>query len=488
MNFEDPIYIIRYSEIGLKGPRARNRMEQTLVKNILEGLRKKGQNAVIKREKGRIYLSSYSRDDIVSYVLERTMGIKTFSLAITGKINGLSDIVDGSVDLYSSKIHGKTYAVRSHRRGTHTFRSSDIVRGVGDALYPYSSGVDLKNPDLEIFIEVRDNRVYFFNSKIKGPGGLPLGSEGKLTALVSGGIDSPVAAWQMMKRGCPVDIVFCSLAHPQDTIGMIKSIIPLYEDWGHGYNARIHIVDCSMLIDELTLSGKYTLPNIEFKRAIYMLAKKIGLASGSCGIITGESVGQVSSQTPENLMAIQSGFDFPIYRPLISWDKDETTDLARRIGTFTGENIGEYCALFAEKPVIKAKVSDINREMVNYKLTEDILRLSITLRSSDLVEYYRTLLRENAEQTEVPEEAVLVDLGSSYGDSPIPNSVKVHPAEIREFVNRNGRDRVYLLFCKKGLQSTHWSGILRSEGIKAFHTTESKLREKLATGKVKDQY
>ena len=90
--FDDPLYIIRYSELGLKGPRARNSMEQTLVKNILAGLRKKGQNAVIKRDKGRIYLSSYSRDDIVSFVLERTMGIKTFSLAHTGKISGLQRI------------------------------------------------------------------------------------------------------------------------------------------------------------------------------------------------------------------------------------------------------------------------------------------------------------------------------------------------------------------------------------------------------------
>ena len=87
--------------------------------------------------------------------------------------------------------------------------------------FPFSAGVDLETPDLEIFVEVRDNRVYFFTSKIRGPGGLPLGSEGKLTALVSGGIDSPVAAWSMMKRGCPVDIVFCSLAHPTDTAGML---------------------------------------------------------------------------------------------------------------------------------------------------------------------------------------------------------------------------------------------------------------------------
>lgn len=475
MNFEDPVYIIRYSELGLKGPRARNSMEQALVRNILEGLRKKGQNGIIKRDKGRIYLSSYSRDDIISYVLERTMGIKTFSLSMTGKISGLNDIVEGSVDLYSSKVRGKCYAVRSHRKGTHSFRSSDIVRGVGDALYPYSSGVDLENPEVEIFVEVRDNRVYFFNSKVKGPGGLPLGSEGKLTALVSGGIDSPVAAWQMMKRGCPVDIVFCSLAHPQDTMGMIRSIIPLYEDWGHGYNARIHMVDCSRLIDELTLSGKYTLPNVEFKRAIYMIAKKIGLSHGSCGIITGESMGQVSSQTPENLMAIESGLDFPVYRPLISYDKDETTDLARKIGTFTGENIGEYCALFAEKPVIRAKVSDINREMENYNLTDAIIKNMVTIRASDLVQYYRDLVDNLREIKELPADAFIVDIGNETHESAIPGAFKVDPAGIRDFVNKNGRDRTYILVCNSGLQSAHWSGILNSEGVRTFYTTRSTL-------------
>lgn len=475
MIFDEPVYIIRYSELGLKGPRARNSMEQALVRNILAGLRKKGQNAVIKRDKGRIYLSSFSRDDIVSYVLERTMGIKTFSLSMTGKISGLHDIVSGSVELYSAKVSGKTYAVRSHRKGSHEFRSTDILNGIGDALYPFSSGVDLEKPDVEIFVEVRDNRVYFFNSRIKGPGGLPLGSEGKLTALVSGGIDSPVAAWQMMKRGCPVDVVFCSLAHPEDTSGFLKSIIPLFEDWGHGYDARIHILDCSPLIDEFTLSGRYTMPNVEFKRAIYLLARKIGIRDGSCGIVTGECLGQVSSQTPENLMAIENGINFPVYRPIISWDKDDTTDLARRIGTFTGENMGEYCALFADKPVIKARSSDMNREMENYDLTDSIVNNAVTFRSSELMEYYRTLVSNRPGISGIPPDAILVDLGTGREGPVLPDAQKVDPSRLKEFILRTGKEKTYLLFCRKGLQSAHWSGLLRSEGINAFYTTESEL-------------
>ncbi len=473
--FDDPLYIIRYSELGLKGPRARNSMEQTLVKNILAGLRKKGQNAIIKRDKGRIYLSSYSRDDIVSFVLERTMGIKTFSLAHTGKISGLEDIIGGSVDLFSSKVSGKTYAVRAHRKGSHDFRSSDILTGIGDALFPFSAGVDLETPDLEIFVEVRDNRVYFFTSKIRGPGGLPLGSEGKLTALVSGGIDSPVAAWSMMKRGCPVDIVFCSLAHPTDTAGMLKSIIPLYEDWGHGYDARIHILDCSPLIDEFTLTGKYTMPNVEFKRAIYLLAKKIGINVGSCGIVTGESMGQVSSQTPENLMAIEDGLNFPVYRPIIAWDKDDTTELARRIGTFTGENMGEYCSLFADRPVIKARSSDINREMENYDLTDSIVMSSVTLRSSELVEYYRKLVDEGEQLSEIPSGAIVVHIGNKTGNLDFQDGVNVVPDKLMEFVKQEGRDKTYVLVCKKGLQSAHWSGLLKAQGINAYYTTESRI-------------
>lgn len=471
--FDDPVYIIRYSELGLKGPRARNSMEQRLVKNILDGLRKKGQDAVIKRDRGRIYLSSYSREDIVAFVLERTMGIKTFSLARTGTIEGLEDIIRGSVELFSSDVAGKTYAVRAHRNGSHNFRSSDILTGIGDALYPFSSGVNLKNPDLEIFVEVRDNRAYFFNHRIKGPGGLPLGSEGKLTALVSGGIDSPVAAWSMMKRGCPVDIVFCSLAHPVDTTGMLKSIIPLYEDWGHGYDARIHILDCSPLIDEFTLSVKYTMANVEFKRAIYLLAKKIGITYGSCGIVTGESMGQVSSQTPENLMAIENGLNFPVYRPIISWDKDDTTELARRIGTFTGENMGEYCSLFADKPVIKARSSDINREMENYDLTDSIIMSSVTLRSSELIEYYRELIQNTGQLTEMPTGAIIVDIGNKSDSTSLPGSVKIAPDKIMDFVKDHGADKTYVLVCRKGLQSAHWSSLLKAKGINAFYTTES---------------
>ncbi|WP_061951405.1 THUMP domain-containing protein [Acidiplasma cupricumulans] len=109
------------------------------------------------------------------------------------------------------------------RSGSHSFTSMDIEKILGDALYKYSAGVDLEHPDIRIYIEIRDNRFYLFTEKIEGPGGLPLKSEGKLLSLFSGGIDSPVATYMVMKRGSATDLLFCSLAHPVDTVQMLMA-------------------------------------------------------------------------------------------------------------------------------------------------------------------------------------------------------------------------------------------------------------------------
>ncbi|EQD41173.1 thiamine biosynthesis/tRNA modification protein ThiI, partial [mine drainage metagenome] len=185
-----------------------------------------------------------------------------------------------------------------------------------------------------------------------------------MVSLVSGGIDSPVAAWMMMKRGSVQDIVFCSLAHPIDTAEFIRSIEPLIDRWSHGSDPAIHIFNGTPLIDLMAGGEGFAHPNVGFKKFLYELAAAVNRRVNGYGIVTGESLGQVSSQTAENLFSLTLSVSVPIYRPLIGFDKDEIVELSKRIGTFPETSLGEFCSIFSINPSISIKEEDLQQDKV----------------------------------------------------------------------------------------------------------------------------
>ena len=260
------MFIVRYSEIGLKGNKTRRMMEKTLIENIISSL-PENFDLKYKKSDGRIYL--YSEDSILLEILPLIFGIRSFSPAHEYTFNSIDNIVSKCVEYYSEYVTGKSFAVRATRKGTHNFTSKELEIAVGDALYNRSSGVNLANPQASIFIEVRDKNFYIFTEKINGPGGLPLRSEGRAISLFSGGIDSPVATYMVMKRGMAADILFCSLAHPSDTIYMLKSARNLLMKYSKGYNGNIFIMDGTQLITEIVNNPSQKYANLIFKELRY---------------------------------------------------------------------------------------------------------------------------------------------------------------------------------------------------------------------------
>lgn len=472
------MYIVRYSEIGLKGTKARDRMEQLLVRNIRKGLASVGIEAEIKRGFGRIYLSDENPEDGVPQVLSRVMGIKNFSRAISYKFNSLQDIVCRSVAIWADRVEGKSFAVRARRTGEHNFSSRDIMNAVGEGLLQFSEKVDLENPDVTVYIEVRNNMVYFFTELLPGPGGLPLGSEGRLVALVSGGIDSPVAAWSVMKRGSPVDLIFCTLAPPVDTIDFLGSAQTLLENWAFGYDPKIHIIDGRKLVRELTDTNRFALSNITFKRILYLVAQEIAKKNGAHGIVTGESLGQVSSQTPESLHATSHNLDIPVMRPLLAYDKDEIVALARRIGTFPETSRGEFCSLFAIHPITKPTVDELEADMVNFDFLEDLVESDLVIKGSGIRSYLEEMGRNDTEINELPENSIVVDLRvkEKFDQWHYPDSVNMDLQAVEKMVEQH-EDKTYVFYCTKGLQSAYAASMARKAGRDAFYIAEDKLRK-----------
>jgi thiamine biosynthesis protein ThiI len=350
-------WLVRYAEIFLKSDPVRRRWENALIANIIAMM----PGIHVRNERGRIWLDGDVKPDL----LRNVFGIVSFSEVEHIKL----DEVDEYLPDYCSRhgiVEAKTFAIRIKRVGKHNFTSNEkaIVYGsiVGKAFPPLK--VNLANPEKEIFVEIREGEAYIYDSVIKGVGGLPLGVEGTLVALVSGGIDSPVAAWMMMKRGCRIIPVFVALEEFLDetTIAKAQRVTEALAKYQPG-------IELVVLKDPYLARAKEELKRkhlekytcIFCKRRMYRIATAFAQHANAQGIVTGESIGQVASQTLDNLLVLDDAAGLPVYRPLIGFDKDDATRLAREIGTFPESvSAAKGCSAVPNMPSTAAKLVKIH--------------------------------------------------------------------------------------------------------------------------------
>jgi thiamine biosynthesis protein ThiI len=347
-------WLVRYSEIFLKSDPVRRQWENTLIANIREVM----PGVHVRNERGRIWLDGEVKSDL----LKNIFGIVSFSEVEHILLDEIETFLPDFCRRHSI-MEAKTFALKIKRVGTHDFSSNDKAVEYGNLIrkeFPHLR-VNLAHPDKEIHIEIRVNEAYLYDNVTKAVGGLPLGVEGSLVALVSGGIDSPVAAWMMMKRGCRIIPVFIALDEFLDetTIARAERVIQVLARYQPGI--RLTVIRDGYLAaakEELLKRHleKYTC--IFCKRRMYRVATAFALTSGAKGIVTGESIGQVASQTLDNLVVLtDAASEVPIYRPLIGFDKEDAIRIAREIGTFT-ESVSHAsgCRAVPEGPSTKAKL------------------------------------------------------------------------------------------------------------------------------------
>lgn len=470
------IFLVRYSEIGLKGPKARNDMETRLVRNLKISHKMLSQDITIRTERGRIFVySNYAMDSFKS--ISRVMGVKSFSEVLSVDFNNIDDIVDSVKNIFTEKVRGRTFAVSTRRTGNHKFTSIDVSKRIADSIYSESKGVDLKNPEIQISIEIRQNKAYIIKDTTEGPGGLPIGSEARMTALISGGIDSPVAAWMMLKRGSPVDMIFLSLAYPLDAIQFLKNARSLYENWYFGYDPNIYIIDAGRLVDQYLSKGLMKYANVSFKKVMYNIAQKIGLKTGSYGIITGESSGQVSSQTPENLKELSRNMELPVHRPLIGFDKDDIIKMSRKIGTFSNDKFGEFCSLFGDNPITHIEREELQQDLDNL-IGYFPSSTEIHILKGSQIDSFMSMIDRDYEIDAIAKDDVVIDLRDrlSYKQWHFKDALNIPMDKVVEKVRAFGNERKIVLYCQKGLQSAHMASRLRELGYNAFYLNVEKIR------------
>ncbi|WP_048130293.1 MULTISPECIES: tRNA uracil 4-sulfurtransferase ThiI [unclassified Methanosarcina] len=356
------VVIVRYGELALKSTGVRNWYEKILMKNIAAMLDSRSiPYSLIRREWGRIFIET--TDPRAAGVAADVFGVVSTSPALITEPD-LESAARNCALLGTDLIRkGESFAIRARRSGNHSFSSADLGRNCGDAVWNalekegINPSVNLSSPDKEIFVEMRQNLAYIYLETVKGVGGLPLGTQGSMVVLMSGGIDSPVAAWLMMKRGVMIIPVYCNNSpyaedaakeRAFDCIRQLQAWAPGHQfttyELPHGPNLGVFIETCDRKNTCLLC-----------KRMMYREAYEVMKKEGASGIITGSSLGQVASQTAANMYAEIYQLAIPVYHPLIAFDKSEIVDIARRIGTYDiSTRPAGGCAAVPEHPEVKA--------------------------------------------------------------------------------------------------------------------------------------
>jgi thiamine biosynthesis protein ThiI len=319
---------------------------------------------------------------------------------------------------------------------------------------------------------VYEGQAYFFGESLPGPAGLPVGSQNRALALVSGGFDSAVAAWQMLRRGVSLDYLFCNLGGATHRLGVLRVMKVVADQWSYGVRPRLHAVDFGAISRELQERCEPRYWQVILKRLMLRAAEAVARELRAHALVTGESVGQVSSQTLENLAAISDATALTVLRPLVGMNKDEIIAQARHVGTAPlSAVVDEYCALLPRKPATAARVEVVREQEA--RLDPALLAAAVSER--ELVDL-RALDPDDTglpelEIGEVPSGATVIDLRSraEFRSWHFPEAVHLDFSHALEAFPSFERERSYVLYCEFGLKSAHLAELMRREGFRAYH-------------------
>lgn len=390
--FNTDVVIVRYGELALKSTGVRNWYEKILVKNIAAMLDLRGiQYSQIRREWGRIFIET--SDSNAAAAAADVFGVVSASPALMAEPT-LENAASVCAALAKNLVmEGDSFAIRAKRSGNHSFSSANIGKTCGDAVWTALEDegkhprVNLNSPDKEIFVEMRQKLAYIYLETFKGVGGLPLGTQGNMVVLMSGGLDSPVAAWLMMKRGVMIIPVYCNNTPYSESAARERAFdcIRQLQKWAPGHQFTTYEIPHGPNLQSFITSCNRKNTCLLCKRMMYREAYDVMKKENASGIITGSSLGQVASQTAANMHAEIYQLAIPIYHPLIAFDKTEIIDIARKIGTYEiSSRPAGICAAVPEKPevganydliVLEEKKMDIETMLSNALKSAKVLKL-----------------------------------------------------------------------------------------------------------------
>ena len=459
-------YVVKYSgEISTKRTRTKWGMINRLYSNILNAL--KFHN--IKLNKGKAYWDFIylDVDKEITEILRHIPGIQYFSEVVLLNSADKEEIITTGFDVFKEGVQGKKFAVRCRNKLSkdRRFRSKDIEIELGAKLFDYSDGVRLNDPDVTCHVEIRDAGTFFYWQKVKGLGGFPVGNTGTGIILYSGGIDSPVAAYYAMRMGIKPVFVFFDLGGDEQKQKTVEIFRYQYAKYVPGLNVDfIEIPFLDMIQYIRGFAHKYQ--NLLLKYFFYKVAERLADRYKAQAVITGEALGQVSTQTIENIILLDSYISYSVFRPVLFMPKLDIIAVAEETGTMEMSYKGkEYCAI-ATKNVATGGRKDIFDKIIKEIDLEPVL--DSILEKMKIMDYDTVVSGQLEEKENIPaeKEVVIVNLSKNkryYVDNEMVMDLDTALKQYESW----DKTKHYKIMCDAGVQSKILAEHMQEAGFTA---------------------
>ncbi len=460
-------FIIKlFPEITIKSQSVRLRFIKILTTNIRNVLKQYDETLAVVRHWDFIEVRAKDENQrpAIAEALTRIPGIHHILEVEDRAYTDVHHIFEQTLEAYREQLEGKTFCVRVKRRGKHEFSSQDVERYVGGGLNQHieSARVKLSHPQFTVNLEIEDDKLMLVKARREGIGGYPIGTQEDVLSLISGGFDSGVSSYMLMRRGCRVHYCFFNLGGAAHEIGVKQVAYYLWNRFGSSHKVRFVAIDFEPVVGEILEKVDDGQMGVVLKRMMVRAASQVAERYGVQALVTGEALGQVSSQTLTNLRMIDNASDTLILRPLISHDKEHIIKVAREIGTEDfAKTMPEYCGVISKNPTVKAVKTKIEEEEANF----DFDILDRVVREAHNVDI-RTIAEEAQEQvTEVETVAefaaddVILDIRSidEQEEKPLQLAqVEVKSLPFYKLSSQFGdldQSKTYLLYCDRGVMS-----------------------------------
>ena len=469
------------AEITIKSRPVRKRFTKILESNVKNVLRRVDEKVTTRMNWDNIEVNTSNNDPKNRLALINTLksipGIPLFIEVQQCQFTDLHDIYEKTLAVHAKSIENKSFCVRVKRTGKHDFNSIKVEQYVGGGLNQQveSARVKLTKPDVTVHLEIRHQDLFIVTERHQGMGGFPIATQEDVLSLMSGGFDSGVASYQMIKKGARTHYCFFNLGGAAHEVGVKQVSHYLWDKFGASHRVKFFAVDFEPVVAEILENIENGQMGVVLKRMMMRAAAQIAQKMGIQALVTGEALGQVSSQTLTNLNVIDRVTDTLILRPLTAYDKQDIIDIARKIGTEDfAKTIPEYCGVISKKPTVKAVLSKVEAEEANFDFS--ILDKVVTeTRIFDI----RDIGKESEEEIHaldtldnIPENAIVLDIRSPEEEDENPleiDNVEVQHLPFYKLATQFGdldQSKDYLLYCDQGIMSKLQALYLLGAGFK----------------------
>lgn len=467
-----------FPEITIKSGPVRKRWCKQLTENVRGLLKRLHSDVRVRQDWDKLEVQLPGEDPQLAAqvvdVLSRTPGIANFARVKLFPLGDMDSVLEHTLASWREALAGKTFCVRVKRNGEHSFTSTELERYVGGGLNQQTeaAGVKLKDPDIEVQLEVRHDTLYLVDRKYPGLGGFPVGTQDPVLSLISGGFDSTVASYLTMKRGLRTHFCFFNLGGREHELGVKEVAYYLWSRFASSHRVKFVSVPFEGVVAEILQKVDPAYMGVVLKRLMLRAATEVADTANIEALITGEAVSQVSSQTLTNLAVIDRATDKMVLRPLITMDKRDIIDLSRQIGAeeFSAQ-MPEYCGVISVRPSAKTRLDRVLQQEEG--LNPDVLQAALAAAQVQSID----AVMDNHQETAPVEKRAYLLPEETVIDIRHPDEQETKPLQAgsnaklaipfyrlnTEFVQLDAQAR-YMLYCDKGVMSRLHAAHLMDQG------------------------